>query len=133
MGERSRGQAWDAPIPMIRVGDLVLTRAEGSARLSRALSDASNITAAQPTDEQRLPAKEAGLLAFLMRHHREVVSKSRLINEVWGPEGTEPSVVDVHMARLRRALQRLDPTGTRARIETRRGMGYSLHVENKSE
>lgn len=131
--ERLRSQAWDAPIPMIRVGDLVLTRADGSARLARAWSEANSATAGEPTDEQRLPAKEAGLLAFLMRHHRQIVSKSRLIEAVWGLDGTAPDVVDVHMARLRRILQRLDPTGTQARIETRRGMGYSLHVDSGND
>lgn len=129
MDKRLRSQEWDAPIPMIRVGDIVLTRAEGSARLSRVWSDANAATAGEPTSEQRLSAKDAGLLAFLMRHHRQIVSKSRLIEAVWGFDGAAPGVLDVHMTRLRRVLQRLDPTGSRARIETRRGMGYSLHVD----
>lgn len=114
---------------MIRVGDLVLVRAEGSARLSRVLSEAYAVTDGNGSLEHRLPAKEAGLLAYLMRHHRQIVSKSRLIEAVWGQGGTAPDVVEVHVSRLRRILQRLDPTGTRARIETRRGMGYALHVE----
>ena len=129
MNERMRSQAWDAPVPVIRVGDLVMTRAEGSARLSRVWSEAHAATAGIPRDEQRLPAKEAGLLAFLMRHHRQIVSKSRLIEAVWGLDGAAPGVLDVHIARLRRILQRVDATGTLARIETRRGMGYSLHVD----
>ena len=133
MDKRLRSQEWDAPIPMIRVGDFVLTRAEGSARLARLWSDANAMTAGEPTAEQRLSAKEAGLLAFLMRHHRHIVSRSRLIEAVWGPEGTAPGVVDVHMTRLRRVLQRLDPSGARARIETRRGMGYALHVEGGND
>ncbi len=133
MDKRLRSQEWDAPIPMIRAGDLVLTRAEGSARLARVWSDASAATAGEPTAEQRLSAKEAGLLAFLMRHPHHIVSKSRLIEAVWGLDGTAPGVLDVHMTRLRRVLQRLDPTGARARIETRRGMGYALHVEGTKE
>jgi len=127
-GERQRG-AWDVDISVVRVGDLVLTRAggEGSARLSRALRDAR---AAGPPAEQPLPGKQAGLLAFLMRHHRHIVSKSRLIEAVWGPDGTAPSVLDVHMTRLRHTLQRLDASGAWVRIETRRGMGYALHVDD---
>lgn len=131
--ERMRSQAWDAPVPMVRVGDLVLMRADGSARLARVLSEANAATAGEPRDEQRLAAKEAGLLDFLMRHHRQIVSKSRLIEAVWGPDGTAPGVLDVHMTRLRRVLARFDPTGKQARIETRRGMGYSLHVEGNKE
>ena len=133
MDKRLRSQEWDAPIPMIRVGDLVLTRAEGSARLAHVWSDANAATAGEPTAEQRLSAKEAGLLAFLMRHPHHIVSKSRLIEAVWGPSGAAPGVLDVHMTRLRHVLQRLDPTGSLARIETRRGMGYSLHVEGTKE
>jgi len=125
--ERPRDN-WDIDVPVARVGDLVLMRgdSEGSARLSRALRDAH---ATGPRDEQQLPGKQAGLLAFLMRHHRHIVSKSRLIEAVWGPEGAAPSVLDVHMTRLRHALQRLDSSGAWVHIETRRGMGYALHVE----
>lgn len=120
--------AWDVGVSVVRVGDLVLTRTEpeGAARLSRALRDAR---AANGYDEQPLPGKQAGLLAFLMRHPRQIVSKSRLIEAVWGFDGAAPSVLDVHMTRLRHALQRLDATGDWVRIETRRGMGYALHVE----
>lgn len=128
MSREGRRGSWDVEISVVRVGDLVLTRAdaEGSARLSRALHDAR---AASPHDEQQLPGKQAGLLAFLMRHHRQIVSKSRLIEAVWGLDGAAPSVVDVHMTRLRHALQRLDASGAWVRIETRRGMGYALHVD----
>jgi DNA-binding response OmpR family regulator len=118
---------------MVRVGDLVLIKGEGSARLARVVSAAHAVSAMEPTDEQRLPAKEASLLAFLMRHHRQIVSKSRLIEAVWGQGGAGPGVLDVHMARLRRILQRFDPSGEQARIETRRGMGYSLHVDGPGE
>ncbi|HZS89504.1 MAG TPA: winged helix-turn-helix domain-containing protein [Chloroflexota bacterium] len=131
--QRSRGPVWEAPVTMVRVGDIVLIKGEGSARLARVVSSAQAASALEPTDEQRLPAKEASLLAFLMRHHRQVVSKSRLIEAVWGQGGAGPGVLDVHIARLRRVLQRLDPSGEQARIETFRGMGYSLHVDGPSD
>ena len=125
--ERPRSD-WDIDVPVVRVGDLVLMRGdpEGPARLARALHDTYPT---EPYDEQQLPGKQAGLLAFLMRHHQHIVSKSRLIEAVWGPEGAAPSVLDVHMTRLRHALQRLDSSGAWVHIETRRGMGYALHVE----
>jgi len=131
-GTRGDG-AWEAsfPFPVLRVGDLVLTQTDGSARLSRALSDAraadTNANAAE--SPHSLPVKQAGLLAFLMRHHDHIVSKSRLIEAVWGQAGTEPGVLDVHMTRLRHALAKIDASGSHIRIETRRGMGYTLHVE----
>ena len=140
MGRRPRNatqhDAWDPSVPMLRVGDLVLTQGDGAARLARILRDAHAASASPlepPPDArlpvQQLPGKQAGLLDFLMRHHRHIVSKSRLIEAVWGAEGVAPSVLDVHMARLRRALEHLDATGHQVRIETRRGMGYALHVD----
>ncbi len=136
MSRRLQSNPWDAPLPVIRVGDLVLTRADGAAQLSRARAEAHMATVdAQGTGEaggaQPLPNKQAGLLAFLMRHHRAIVSKSRLIDAVWGSDGVEPGVFDVHMARLRRTLQHFDASGNQIRIETRRGMGYALHVEGE--
>jgi len=124
MSRERRRESWDVDIPFVRVGGLVLTRTdgEGAARLSRALRGAQ-------AEEQQLPGKQAGLLAFLMRHHHQIVSKSRLIEAVWGLDGAAPSVVDVHMTRLRHALQRLDSSGAWVRIETRCGMGYALHVD----
>lgn len=133
MNERMRHQSWDVPVPVVRCGDLILTRADGAARLSRALDAAEAATASVTASAQPLPGKQAGLLAFLMRHHRQIVSKSRLIEAVWGADGVAPGVLDVHMTRLRRTLQRLDASGEAVRIETRRGMGYSLHVDNGPE
>ena len=133
MNERMKQQSWDVPVPMIRCGDLLLTRAEGAARLSRVMHAAQAATESVTESAQPLPGKQAGLLAFLMRHHRQIVSKSRLIEAVWGSDGVAPGVLDVHMTRLRRTLQHIDSTGESVRIETRRGMGYALHVEGGPE
>lgn len=133
MNERMKQQSWDVPVPMIRCGDLILTRADGAARLSRVMHAAQAATEGVTDSTQPLPGKQAGLLAFLMRHHRQIVSKSRLIEAVWGADGVAPGVLDVHMTRLRRALQHLDASGESVRIETRRGMGYALHVEGGPE
>ena len=133
MNDRMRAHPWDVPVPVVRCGDLILTRADGAARLSRALNEAELATANITPSTQQIPGKQAGLLAFLMRHHRQIVSKSRLIEAVWGAEGVEPGVLDVHMTRLRRTLQHIDASGQSVRIETRRGMGYSLHVEGGPE
>ncbi len=66
-----------------------------------------------------LPDREFRLLHFLMLHPGEVVSRQRLLSEVWG-FGFDPrsNVVDVCVRRLRRQL------GPDAPIETVRNAGY---------
>ena len=66
-----------------------------------------------------LTAKEFDLLAFFMSNAGVVVSRDLLLDRVWGqeyPGGTR--TVDVHVAQLRRKLDRPDL------IRTLRGAGY---------
>ena len=66
-----------------------------------------------------LTAKEFDLLAFFMSNAGVVVSRDLLLDRVWGqeyPGGTR--TVDVHVAQLRRKLDRPDL------IRTLRGTGY---------
>jgi DNA-binding response OmpR family regulator len=66
-----------------------------------------------------LTAKEFDLLAFFMSNAGVVVSRDLLLDRVWGqeyPGGTR--TVDVHVAQLRRKLERPDL------IRTLRGAGY---------
>jgi DNA-binding response OmpR family regulator len=66
-----------------------------------------------------LTAKEFDLLAFFMANAGVVVSRDLLLDRVWGqeyPGGTR--TVDVHVAQLRRKLDRPDL------IRTLRGSGY---------
>jgi two-component system, OmpR family, alkaline phosphatase synthesis response regulator PhoP len=66
-----------------------------------------------------LTAKEFDLLAFFMANAGVVVSRDLLLDRVWGqtyPGGTR--TVDVHVAQLRRKLDRPDL------IRTLRGAGY---------
>jgi DNA-binding response OmpR family regulator len=66
-----------------------------------------------------LPDREFRLLHFLMLHAGEVVSRQRLLAEVWGFDFDPGSnVVDVCVRRLRRQL------GPDAPIETVRNAGY---------
>lgn len=68
-----------------------------------------------------LPAREFMLLAILMKHSGLVLSRERLLKEVWGYEYDPGSnIVDVYIGYLRKKL------GTRS-IETVRGIGYRLH------
>lgn len=53
-----------------------------------------------------LTAKEFDLLAFLMRHPRQVFSRDRLLDKVWGFEFYgDPSTVTVHIRRLREKVE----------------------------
>src|SRR2546425_2290838 len=73
-----------------------------------------------------LSAREFALLEFLMRHPGEVVSRSRILEQVWDYSYTGYSnVVDVYVAYLRRKLER--PFG-RSLIRTVRGVGYVLET-----
>ncbi len=76
------------------------------------------------TTDVALTPREFGLLAFLMRHRGDVVSKTEILESVWdlNYEGDE-NVVEVYVGYLRRKIDQ--PFGRRA-IETVRGAGYRL-------
>jgi two-component system, OmpR family, response regulator len=89
----------------IRVGDLSLDLARRQARVGSTVADLSD--------------REFRVLHFLMRHVGEVVSRERLLAEVWGYDfDPRSNVVDVCVRRLRRRL------GSDTPIETVRNAGY---------
>ena len=72
----------------------------------------------------KLPAREADLLAFLMRRPGQVCSQPEILRAVWGFDhdpGT--NLVPVYIGYLRR---KLDAPGSPAPIETVRSAGYRL-------
>jgi two-component system phosphate regulon response regulator PhoB len=65
---------------------------------------------------------EFRLLHFLMTHTERVHSRAQLLDQVWGDHVfVEERTVDVHIRRLRKALE---PTGHDRFIQTVRGSGY---------
>ncbi|MFD9572842.1 response regulator transcription factor [Streptomyces sp. NPDC059982] len=74
--------------------------------------------------ELRLTRREFDLLAFLAHHTGQVVSKRRLLAEVWREPYVDDQTVDVHLSSLRRKL------GERAAapryLLTVRGVGIKL-------
>ena len=75
-----------------------------------------------------LTATEFGILAALARNPGVVVSRSALLDRVWGPEFIgDDHLVDVHVANLRRKLVD-DPAAPRF-IETVRAVGYRLREQ----
>jgi DNA-binding response OmpR family regulator len=72
-----------------------------------------------------LQPREWSLLELFLRHQGEVLSKSFLLDRVWGirfDPGT--NVVDAVVCRLRR---KLDRPGRSSHVETLRGRGYVFH------
>jgi two-component system, OmpR family, copper resistance phosphate regulon response regulator CusR len=89
----------------IRVGGLELDLASRQARVGSTVADLSD--------------REFHVLHFLLRHVGEVVSRERLLAEVWGYDfDPRSNVVDVCVRRLRRRL------GPDTPIETVRNAGY---------
>ncbi|MBW8268890.1 phosphate regulon transcriptional regulator PhoB [Caldovatus aquaticus] len=70
---------------------------------------------------------EYRLLEFLLRHPRRVFSREQLLDAVWGRDiHVEPRTVDVHIRRLRRAI---NAPGEPDLIRTVRSAGYALDTE----
>ena len=72
-----------------------------------------------------LTQKEFELLCLLLRNRGQVITRERLIEQVWGYAFTgETRTVDVHVRTLR---QKLGPAG--AYVQTVRGYGYKMDGE----
>ncbi|MBS28255.1 MAG: phosphate regulon transcriptional regulatory protein PhoB [Alphaproteobacteria bacterium] len=70
---------------------------------------------------------EFRLLRFLMEHPARVFSREQLLDSVWGHDTyIEPRTVDVHIRRLRKAM---NLPGTVDLIRTVRSSGYALEVD----
>jgi len=74
-----------------------------------------------------LTAVEFRLLHFFMTHAERVFSRAQLLDHVWGDHVfIEDRTVDVHVRRLRRALQ---AGGCERYLETVRGAGYRFTAQ----
>jgi len=74
--------------------------------------------------EVKLGPTEFRLLHFFMTHAERVHSRAQLLDRVWGDHVfTEERTVDVHVKRLREALEKVQ---CQRMIETVRGAGYRL-------
>ena len=74
--------------------------------------------------EIALTPKEFSLLAYLMRHPGKVLSKTRILDNVWGYD-SDPltNVVEVYIRHLR---QKIDGSEGPSLIHTVRGFGYKI-------
>jgi DNA-binding response OmpR family regulator len=98
---------WGGDGTVVSAGALTLDLARRQARLGDVVAELSD--------------REFRLLHHLVRHQGEVVSRERLLSEVWGYHfDPRSNVVDVCVRRLRKKL------GPEAPIETVRHGGYRL-------
>jgi DNA-binding response OmpR family regulator len=74
--------------------------------------------------EIELTNREFELLEYLMRNERLVVSRERLLDEVWGYDPmAATNTIDVFISNLRR---KLEAAGESRLLHTKRGAGYVL-------
>src|SRR5689334_25281147 len=74
--------------------------------------------------ELELTNREFELLEYLMRNERLVVSRERLLDDVWGYDPTAATnTIDVFISNLRR---KLEAGGEDRLLHTKRGAGYVL-------
>jgi len=70
---------------------------------------------------------EYRLLEFFLQHPRRVFAREELLDAVWGPDiHVEPRTVDVHIRRLRKAI---NGPGELDVIRTVRAAGYAMDTE----
>lgn len=102
------GEGADATGHRLKVGDLVLDPEE-----RRALANGRPLSMG-PTEYR--------LLRLFMQHPGRAWSRGQLLNELWGNDrAVEERTVDVHIRRLRKALE---PSGHAGYVQTVRGHGY---------
>ncbi len=73
-----------------------------------------------------LTAYEYRILEYLMRYHQQVVTKERLIEQLYPDEDKDPNIIEVLVGRLRRKLEASE--GFRP-IDTVRGQGYIFTLQ----
>jgi two-component system alkaline phosphatase synthesis response regulator PhoP len=102
-----------------------LATGPATALLGTARIDLAGATITRDGVELPLSGLELKLLRYLLEHRGEVLTRSRLLDEVWGYDTLPQSrTVDVHIASLRSKLER-DPSHPE-HIITVHGLGYKL-------
>lgn len=101
------------PAPLFIIGDLQI-----NPRTRRVKKGGKQI---------KLSSKEFSVLEYLALHSDEVVTRTMLMEHVWGSDfETLSNVIDVYIKNLR---QKIDTKGRKKLLHTIRGSGYSLSSE----
>lgn len=105
---------------------------KGELRVGPVSVDVAAHTVFVAGEEVTLTLKEFDLLRSLMENEGRVLSRSQLLEMVWGVTYVgETRTVDVHVQTLRQKLGRALP-GVESLIATVRGVGYCLKEGNQS-
>ncbi len=101
-----------APVEILRFADLAL--------------DPGSRTVNRGNRAVQLTTREFDLLALFLRHPNQVLTRSLLMDRVWGEDFYgDSNVLEVFVANLRRALE---AAGEPRLIQTVRGVGYVLRL-----
>ena len=107
---RRRCGVWQPVNPVLQVADLLLDR--------------QKMTVVRNAVEIALTAKELALLELLMSAPGRVISRERILSNVWAAsEDPLTNIVDVYIRRLR---AKVDDGHALALIKTVRGFGYKI-------
>lgn len=109
---RRRARSPEQGLSRVKIGDLELDPLKRSVRRGDRNID--------------LLPREYAVLAYLMEHAEQVVTRTMLFEAVWNYRSDErTNVIEVHVGRLRR---KVDAEGEPAMIHTVRGAGYVLRA-----
>ncbi|MBW2574435.1 MAG: response regulator transcription factor [Deltaproteobacteria bacterium] len=108
-----RGQTSDQMQKLI-IADLVLDRVTRKARRNDKIIE--------------LTAKEFQLLEYMMRNTGQILTKTMILDRVWGYDfDTQSNIIEVHVNRLR---AKVDKDFSTKLIHTVRGVGYVIKTED---
>jgi two-component system phosphate regulon response regulator PhoB len=101
--------------------------AKGELRFHDIVLDLSAHRISRNGRQLHLGPTEYRLMEFLMQRPRRVFSREELLDAIWGPSiHVEPRTVDVHIRRLRKAINAPDELDV---VRTVRAAGYALDTE----
>ena len=109
----------------LRRADMQGTRGEAATRLEAGdlALDVAARRAVRAGSELRLKRREFDLLAYFLRYPDQVLSRERLLRNVWGYESAgDTRTVDVHVRWLRGKIE--PDSANPMRIQTVRALGY---------
>lgn len=100
-----------------------LARADGKARIGRAMVDFAAYTVEKDGARQGLSKKELELLRFFLAHEGKAVTRDAILSAVWGAdEFPTTRTIDMHVLKLRKKLE--DDPETPRLFLTLHGVGY---------
>jgi DNA-binding response OmpR family regulator len=98
-------------------------------RIEELEMDTRNLTVKRSGKTVKLSAKEYALLQFMMRHPNQILSKEKIIANVWGyDDNILPNTVEVYLGYLRNKIDK-PFSDNPPLIHTLRGFGYKMGEE----